>query len=100
MPYIEKEKRKLLETGIQNIQNGIDTFIDLSRNIYDDQYLNESLAKMLTYTFYKLLVANYKHANWYLMGDVDKILESVRDEFHRNFIHPYEDQAKKRNGDV
>ena len=61
---------------------------------------DKTLAKYITYSFYKILSSFYKNGDWYLMGDVDKILESVKDEFHRNYIHPHEDEAKKKNGDV
>ncbi len=99
MPYIEKELRKRVENGIKELQLALDMYID--EHLNDDELtVYKDCAKMLTYTFYKILYDNYKGASWYLMGDADKILESVKDEFHRNLIHPHEDKAKQRNGDV
>jgi hypothetical protein len=37
---------------------------------------------------------------WYDKMDAEKVVASAIDEFKRRFLHPYEDEAIKKNGDV
>jgi len=96
VPYIERRLRDKIDDFINQLDIAIcDTAI-----VEDD--CREVLAKLLAYTFFKLLKRRYANdrAGWYLRGDASKILNSIEAEFRRRFISPYEDKAKERNGDV
>jgi hypothetical protein len=90
MPYTKESLRKDIEPELTSLLVIMDTY----------EYDDETLAKQLTYLTFKIIKHFYADGNWYKRGDVDKILESVKDEFHRRFDHPAEDKAMKENGDV
>jgi hypothetical protein len=106
MPYIKPELRKQLEPELQKYLEKV-RYIALCEHKKHAESLGqlnsigyETIAKILTYSFFKTLKEFYEFTNWYYKGDVDKILCSVQDEFHRRCVHPHEDTAKQRNGDI
>jgi len=60
----------------------------------------EELTGVLTYIVFRLLRKYYGTGNWYTKMDAEKVCSSALDEFKRRFLHPYEDEAIKRNGDA
>ena len=90
MPYTNWLLRKQIDSDLGKLIKSLEGYED-----YD-----EDMAKQITYIIFKIVKIFYADGNWYKRGDVDKILESVKDEFHRRFDHPAEDKAMKENGDV
>lgn len=91
MPFIPKKERVYINASI----NGL---IAAIKKTAEEDY--ELKAKLATYSIYVVLVNLYKNGNWYKMGDVDKILDSVKKVFDAEYVYPYEVKAKKRNGGV
>jgi hypothetical protein len=90
MPYIRKELRP-----------SIDEFLDpLIKRLKESNLEEKELAGCLTYIVFKLIKKFYADGKWYDKMDAGKICQSAIDEFERRFLHPYEDEAIKRNGDV
>jgi hypothetical protein len=61
---------------------------------------DKELAGCLTYIIFKLIKKFYVDGKWYDKMDAEKVCASAIDEFKRRYLHPYEDEAIKRNGDV
>jgi len=96
MPYIEPRFRDKIDDFINQLDIAIcDTAIVEVNS-------NKVVAKLLAYTFFKLLKRRYVHdgTGWYLREDAPKILQSIEDEFRKRFIRPYEDEKRKDYGDV
>lgn len=97
MPYVEPGLRtEKLKKAIDAVEKAIKAKLAQTQQPLQEKLL----AKMLTYVTFKLMRDFYAGGNWYFRGDVDKILASVSDEFHRRFCHSAEQEALKRNGDV
>ncbi len=80
MPYIKQELRKFL-------------------NIDDDRAIESTgeLNYFITNVIMNFLPANYSYND---LNAVMGVLESVKQEFYRRVVVPYEEQKKKENGDV
>jgi hypothetical protein len=95
MPYIKKELRPELDELVEELIGYLNYKYILKQEIDD-----KDLASMLTYFIFKVMKHFYEKGRWYQKADVAKICNSVVDEFNRRFMHPYEDQKIKENGDV
>ena len=82
MPYIKRERRKILDPLIH----------DLLKTIGGSGEVN--------YVFSKILYKLYSHGGYSLLNDAVGILECTKLEFYRRVIVPYEIQKIKENGDV
>jgi len=60
----------------------------------------EELAGCITYIIFKMIREFYEDGKWYEKMDAIKVCDSASDEFRRRFLHPYEDEKIKKNGDV
>ncbi len=89
MPYILKEKRKILDPAIRELA---DSFIKL----HDDG----NFAGNLNYTITKLLFTLYPDPNYQRFNDMIGALESCKLELYRKKVGPYEDLKEKENGPV
>jgi len=96
MPYIPKRLRAKIDSQIDKL------LIALKDGAIAEDNCSEVIAKMLTYTFFKIIVDIYanERCGWYLRGDVEKICKSVAREFEKRFIDLYEDKKRKQYGDV
>lgn len=84
MPYIRKEYRKPIDVVLSNITHHLDTSGDL----------NYAITR---------LILNYveKSGECYaIYNSIIGALESVKAEFYRRKVAPYEEQKRKENGDV
>jgi len=79
---LEKYKKPLLGTGPVIIKD------------------DKDMAAILTYVVFRLIRHFYADGRWYDKMDAEKVCASAIDEFKRRFLHPYEDEAIKRNGDA
>ena len=82
MPYIKKELREKLDDDIDVL---ISKIMTIPPNEQDG---------VVNYTVFRMLLGLYEPNR--AMG----VLESVKQEFYRRKIGPYEDQAILRNGDI
>ena len=89
MPYIPKMQRIMVDPML----NSLIEELGLLKS-------NEAKCKVTTYAFFKIVKALYAGSNFYLMGDVDKILFAVKGEFDRRFVHIHEKDALVAHGDV
>jgi hypothetical protein len=87
MPYIKTEKRKLYDNDIENIVSTLKEQ-PLMEQDGDLNYIVTSIIKRL----YAPRYFNYNRA----IG----VLESIKAEFYRRAVAPYEDLKIKENGDV
>ncbi len=87
MPYIKTEKRKLYNDDIENIVSTLKEQ-PLMEQDGDLNYIVTSIIKRL----YAPRYFNYNRA----IG----VLESIKAEFYRRAVAPYEDLKIKENGDV
>jgi len=89
MPYIPLEERKAYDPQINILIHRI-TEKGISRSIEGD----------VAYVIFKIMKRVYGHGRWGHRTEALKILESVKHEFQRRFIDPYEDEKLRENGDV
>jgi hypothetical protein len=80
--------------GLDDLQKPLD---GLGPTFIKDE---KDLTGVLTYIVFRLLRKYYGTGNWYTKMDAEKVCASAIDEFKRRFLHPYEDEAIKRNGDA
>ena len=99
MPYIRQELRPFIDSILDILIERLKDMMDpeLVKPIIKDE---KELAGCLTYIVFKLLRHFYADGKWYEKMDAVKVVESAIDEYKRRFLHPYEDGAIKRNGDV
>lgn len=87
MPYISKERRKVLDPHIEGLQKAL-------------QSLNGSEGD-LNYTISRLIGAAFlNETRYHTIARVTGVLANVKDEFYRRLGIPYENQAIETNGDV
>jgi hypothetical protein len=89
MPYILKEKRKVLDPAIRELA---DSFTKLN----DDG----NFAGNLNYAITKLLYTLYPAPNYQMFNDMIGALECCKLELYRKKTAPYEDVKEKENGPV
>jgi hypothetical protein len=89
MPYILKEKRKVLDPAIREL---VDAFTKL-----DD---DANFAGNLNYAITKLLFTLDPAPNYQRFNDMIGALECCKLEFYRKKIAPYEDLKERDNGPV
>lgn len=91
MPYIKKEQRKKIDTGIADLSSAI---INLN---------TESIAGSLNYTITKLVGEVYgpiEKLKYHDFNEIIGMLECCKLEFYRKQAAPYEDIKLKENGSV
>lgn len=88
MPYIKKEKRGWFNGYINAIVNLI-----VRREKNDTNSL-------VAYVIYKIIKYIYGKPSWEVMSDGIKVLDSVKEEFRRRELFPYENRKIEENGDV
>lgn len=94
MPYIKPNLRP-------PINEWLDPLISQLKDMIIDGRVNQKdLAACLTYIVFKLIREFYANGKWYDKMDAEKVCASAIDEFKRRFLHPYEDEKIKENGDV
>ena len=54
----------------------------------------------MAYIIYKMIVDVYRKLDWDIMSDAIKVLESVKLEFFKSVITPYENGKIEINGDI
>lgn len=88
MPYIEQSKRKKLDPVLRELDVVLEQLGDV-----DGDY---------NYVISCLLWRMLKRTRRYTtMNKIKGVLASVRDEFNRRFVDPYEDLvARPKNGDI
>jgi hypothetical protein len=87
MPYIDQERRDLLNPSIDELQN------ELKSLGLKEGDLNYAITRLIA--FYFLNDIRY-HSNARIQG----VLKDAGKEFYRRVAALYEDQAKDTNGDV
>jgi len=87
MPYIKKEKRPLYREEIDKLVKKLEKQ-PLEEQDGDLNYIITSIMKLL----YKPRYFNYNRA----IG----VIESIKQEFYRRVVSPYEDKKIIDNGDV
>ena len=89
MPYIVREKHKILDPAIQNL-------VESFRELNDDRNFAGNLNYVITRLFYLLNPApNYQRFN-----DMIGALECCKLELYRKKTAPYEDIKERENGPV
>ena len=88
MPYISQEDREELDRGFNFLK-----LVDFSLPI---------TGGCINYLITKLCMAYVKRrgVSYSTYNDIIGILESVKQEFYRRVVAPYEDNKKLENGDV
>jgi hypothetical protein len=89
MPYIEPRLREGLDYAVDELA---DTIADQSVYTSKDGQFNYAVSKLLQHVFGPPSYYEYSRA----MG----VLESIKQEFYRTVVAPYEDVKRKENGDV
>ncbi len=87
MPYITQEKRKTLDSAIENLTNKIDL-----NNWQGD--LNYCVTQIALNIVEKIKV-NYANLN-----NAIGVFECIKLEFYRRLVSKYEDKKIEENGDV
>lgn len=87
MPYINKNKRKKYDRGIQEILN---IFKKVPKESVDGE---------LNYVISMILKGLYDQS-YYDYNRGIGVLESVKQEYYRRTIGPYEDKKIKENSDI
>lgn len=85
MPYISKERREELDSTIFQLAKRI----SIPERRHGE--LNYCITRLLD-MFYRGSYSHYSQA----LG----IIESVKQEFYRRVVAPYEDKKRKENGEV
>jgi len=88
MPYINKNRRKILNSDI-------DTLISLIKNNPFDGEDGE-----LNYIITRIIDATYGEGGYDKFNRAMGVLDCVSREFYRRKVVPYEDRKMKENGDV
>lgn len=90
MPYIKELERKKLE-------NNLNLLIDqLKKETKDGTDKNG----VVTYAIYKIIMNLYGDGNYEILSNAIKVLESVKLEYYRRVITPYENMKIYENGDI
>jgi len=100
MPYLPRKMKEKVWKEVEDLEVRI--LQECCGDALGPSLDQKALAKYMTFVFFRLLKTFYavQGQGWYETGDVDKILDSVKDEFHRRFIHPYEQAKLEKNKDV
>ncbi len=89
MPYIDPDKRELLEDGIKLLQVRL------------GHYSKQEQTGQLNYIFTRLLIGYVgKSPRYNLINSALGVLSAVGLELYRRLASPYEDQKASDNGDV
>jgi len=88
MPYIEFDKRMSFDVEIQALANGLmqDGYVDAGE-------LNYAITRLIQLVTPSAL--RYSH-----IATVSGVLQNVYSEWYRRVVVPYEDEKRRRNGDV
>jgi len=90
MPYVKREIRRHLAKWLDGlILNLVNLTSSGTRN-----------SGVVTYVIYKILVDIYGRGNYERRSNALKVLESVKLEFYRKILAPYEDKKAEENGDI
>lgn len=92
MPYITKEKRKVLDDIIDNLHKEL---VNLQLDDPDTNNMEGNLNYVITRLLRKVYGKSYRDIN-----DSIGMLACVMLEHYRTFAAPYEDIKKEENGDV
>lgn len=87
MPYIEKNKRIRYEKGLQEILSILNTVP------------KENVDGELNYVI-SMILKNLYQPNYYNYNRAIGVLESVKQEYYRRVVAPYEDKKIDINGDI
>jgi len=87
MPYIQKEKRTILDPAIRQLADAFTRLAD-----------DGNFAGNLNYTITKLLFTLYPEPNYQRFNDMIGALECCKLELYRKKISPYEDLKEQENG--
>lgn len=97
MPYISKDRRLVLDSGIDNLVLKLMTIRGFGDGDADllsiSGDLNYSITRICTELVGEKL--NYKK-----VAVITGVLENVKQEFYRRMATPYEEEKKNENGDV
>ena len=91
MPYIEQEKRDILDPAIESL------FVRLIDMQCKDEESN--MEENINYVFTKLLKKCYGES-YKEINDALGVISAVQLEFFRKVVTPYENQRQYDNGDV
>lgn len=91
MPYVRQVLRDRVDTDINSL---LAALIEHDNTTFNDGLVNYSITKLLD-----LLIGVYGE-NYANFNRVMGILESVKQEYYRKRIAPYEDEKAKENGEV
>lgn len=87
MPYIEKDRRNVLDPLIA----------DLVKEL--KKAPTQNLDGELNYVITKLLKSNYE-LRYYALNRAMGLLECAKQEFYRTVVGPYEEEKRKERGDI
>ncbi len=88
MPYIKKQDRKKFDLIIKNL-------VEILKK--------EPIEKQdgdINYITSKILLETYQPQRYFNFNRAMGVLESIKQEFYRRFIAPYEDKKIQENGDI
>ena len=89
MPYVTQPTRNLLDDKINEL---VDALLEMDPKSVDGA---------LNYTITSLMTRVYAQPyNYYNLNRANGVINSVRDEWYRRVVAPYEDQKAYENGDV
>jgi len=95
MPYIEKKARVLYDGLLCALINMLRT------KVYSQGfYKQDADIGHLNYCITKLITKAIEPKSYADMNEVIGVLESVKQEYYRRVVVPYENKKKKQNGDV
>jgi hypothetical protein len=94
MPYIPDEQRKIVDEAIKELSIKIKYSTDIGTPY--EGVLNYCLTKLLLY----YLNNNFNKINYHALNTTLGVIESVKQEFYRRQVAPYENKKCKDNGDV
>jgi hypothetical protein len=88
VPYIKQERRDQLDTAIDNLT----TILGLTGEPLEDGDVN--------YVITRIMDACYNRLSYAIMARGIATLECAKLEFYRRIMAPYEDEKRKKNGEV
>lgn len=102
MPYIDQNRRKLLDNNIDQICLSIKNLLSdkafVKNNISNEEFL--SIGGDLNYCFSRILSNVMGQVSYSKIAVATGVLENIKQEFYRRVAEGYEDVKIKSNGDI
>ena len=104
MPYIKEERRKNLDSSVDQIVLRIKQNLGDNSNIFHkDNISNEEFLDIvgdINYCFSRIVAKLMGDVSYGKIAMITGVLENIKEEFYRRVASPYEDKKIIENGDI